>query len=335
MPRKLKTMERDFWFNLNPAVGETVNAEYYIDLAQCASLANRVSLRQGMEYVVESVTLVTNGAANIGLFRIPEHWAAINAWEKAYHIWQKSQHQVLDDNPTIAGRYRDFKISYDAGHTFANNLIPMGYDADGVASTHYDWEGSDIQIPNDPASGTTTGYKLHMLGDKTATSMGIINGYAASRSRPPSEEPNVPHMDSWMIEAFDVGENLPEIVTDLRYENDEPPYLIGLEGGSLEFYPGGEYQGIQPWTAGGMNPSFGTLQSVLSIRGGTSAVGTTTVGGFVAPCGLLKLTVDADSLQESPSGPYDLGVLPSLMVCVTMAPGGYKGLLAQGMREVN
>ena len=75
MARKIKTMERDFWFNLNPAVEATVNDDYYIDLAQCASLVNRVSLRQGMEYVVESVTVVTNGACNIGVFRIPEHWA--------------------------------------------------------------------------------------------------------------------------------------------------------------------------------------------------------------------------------------------------------------------
>ena len=334
MARNLKTMERDFWFNLNPAAAETVNANYYLDCGQIASLVNRVSLRQGMEYVVESVSLVTNGAANVAVFRIPEHWPAINAWEKAYHIWKQSQDQVLDDNPSLASRYRDYKVAYEAGTSFANNLIPLGYET-AAADALYDWDQSEIQIPNDPVSGTTTGYTMHMLGDESAGSKGVINGYAASRSRPASEEPNLPHMESWMIEAFDVGELAGPIVTDLRYENDTPPYLIGEEGVTAEFYPGGEHQGIQPWTVGGMNPSIGTLEGILSIRGGSSSVGTTGMGGFVAPLGLIKFTVDAEGLTESLSGPYELGTLPSLLLKVTLAPGGYKGLLAQGMRDVN
>lgn len=335
MARKLKTMERDFWFNLNPAAESTVEAQYFIDLAQCAALVNRVSLRQGMEYVIDSVEIVTNGAANIGIFRIPEHWPAINAWEKAYHTWRKSQDQVLEDNESLKGKYHDFKVRFSSGHDPLQNLIPAGYERTFGAGTDYDWDESEIQIPNDPVSGTTTGYTLHMLGDKTATSMGIINGYAASRARPNLEEPNIPHMDSWMIDAFDVGENLPEIVTDLRYENDTAPYVVGEEGGSAEFYPGGEAQGIQPWTAGGLNPSSGTLETILSVRAGTSSMGTASERGFVSPLGLLHITVNAASLVESPTGPYDLGDLPSLMLRVTLAPGTYKGLLAQSMQEAN
>ena len=335
MARKLKTMEKDFWFNLNPAAEDIVKAEYFLDLAQVASLVNRVSLRQGMEYVVESVEVVTNGAANVSIFRIPEHWPAINAWEKAYHTWRKSQDQVLEDNESLKGKYHDFKVRFSSGHNPANNLIPVGYEISGGAGTDYDWDESQIQIPNDPASGTTTGYTLHMLGDKTATSMGIINGYAASRSRPNLEEPNIPHMDSWMIDAFDTGENFPEIITDLRYENDVAPYLIGEEGSSSEFYPGGEFQGVQDWTVGGMNPSYGTLETVLTVRAGDSAMAKDGAPGFVAPLGLLHVTVEADSLTDSPIGPFDLGQLPSLMLRVTLAPGGYKGLLAQRMQEAN
>jgi hypothetical protein len=335
MARKIKTMERDFWFNLNPAVEATVNDDYYIDLAQCASLVNRVSLRQGMEYVVESVTVVTNGACNIGVFRLPEHWSAINAWEKAYHIWRESQQQVLDSEPTIAAKYRDFKVLFDYAHTASNNLIPCGYEiARGVTSL-YDWEYSEIQIPNDPVSGTTTGFPLFMIGDNTASAKAIIKGYADSRSRPIQEEPNVPGEISWMTSAFDVGENLPAIAGDLRYENESPPYLIGQDHNIQTNYPGGEWQGIQPWTTGGMNPSGGTLENIMSLRSGTSGMAIQSSPGFVAPLGLLKITVDASGLIESPSGPYVEGILPSLLLKVTMAPGGYKGLLAQGMREAN
>jgi len=341
MARKIKTMERDFWFNLNPAAsslpdGGAVNANYYIDLAQCASLVNRVSLRQGMEYVVESVTVVTNGGCNIGVFRIPEHWSAINAWEKAYHVWRESQNQVLDDNPTIAARYRDFKVLYDSAHSASNNLIPLGYDIVGTAGAMYDWDSSEIQIPNDPAGGTTTAFPLFMLGDDTVTRKGIIHGYAMSRSRPQQQDPNLPAAsESWMIDAFDVGENLDEIIGDVRDENQEPPYVIGENASIKEFYPGGEHQGIQQWTVGGMNPSAGTLESVISLRAGPSGMAIQNSPGFVAPLGLLKITVDADGLTESSSGPFVEGDLPSLLLKVTMAPGGYKGLLAQGMREVN
>jgi len=339
MARKIKTMERDFWFNLNPAMsslpqGGDVNANFYIDLAQCASLVNRVSLRQGMEYVVESVTVVTNGACNIGVFRIPEHWAAINAWEKAYHVWRESQQQVLDTEPTVAARYRDFKVHYESVHNASQNLIPLGYEIANTDSV-YDWDMSEIQIPNDPASGTTTGYPLFMLGDDSATRKGVIKGYADSRSRPQETEPNVPGGVSWMTDAFDVGENLPEIAVDLRYENESPPYLVGESHSIVTNYPGGEFQGIQSWTAGGMNPSVGTLASIMSLRAGTSGMAIQSSPGFVAPLGLLKVTVDATGLTESSSGPFDVGALPSLLLKVTMAPGGYKGLLAQGMREAN
>ena len=236
MARKIKTMERDFWFNLNPAVEPAVNDEYYIDLAQCASLVNRVSLRQGMEYVVESVTVVTNGSCNIGVFRIPEHWSAINAWEKAYHIWRESQAQVLDSEPTIAARYRDFKVHFESGYLSSNNLIPLGYEI-ARADSSYDWDMSEIQIPNDPTSGTTTGYSLFMLGDDTVTQKGVIKGYADSRGRPQESEPNVPGNISWMTMAFDDGENLPDIAVDLRYENESPPYVVAENHNARTNYP--------------------------------------------------------------------------------------------------
>jgi hypothetical protein len=288
-----------------------------------------------MEYVVESVTVVTNGACNIGVFRIPEHWSAINAWEKAYHIWRESQQQVLDSEPTIAARYRDFKVHFDIDHASANNLIPVGYEIARGASL-YDWDMSEIQLPNDPTSGVTTGYPLFMIGDDVGlASKGIIKGYADSRSRPQDMEPNVPGSMSWMTLAFDDGENLPDIAIDLRYENESPPYLVGEDHSIVTNYPGGEFQGIQPWTLGGLNPSVGTLETIMSLRAGSSGMAIQSSSGFVSPLGLLKITVDADSLTESPSGPYNLGTLPSLLLKVTMAPGGYKGLLAQGMREAN
>jgi hypothetical protein len=114
---------------------------------------------------------------------------------------------VLDDNPTIAAKYRDFKIGYDKDHTFANNLLPLGYGI-SAATGAYAWDFSEIQIPNDPNPGDTTAYPLFLLGPASAGKKGLVHGYAMSRQRPHQIDPNVPFGPSWMIDAFDVGDNL-------------------------------------------------------------------------------------------------------------------------------
>jgi len=309
-----KQAELDFTFVL-PGGASSSN---FIDLGQCYSLVNRVFARQGMQYAISSISVEGNwDNAKFTIRRLPEHWPCINAWEKGYHIWRESQEQVLDVEPGIAGRYRDYKVFMNSAHQVVGvggNLIPDTFQITGFGVPFgYDWEASDIQIPNDPAPGTTTEYNMHVIGPSTPISKGLITGYGASRSRPQQIDPNIPDdpTENWMLGAFDVGDNLEEIREDLNLENDEPPYVVGVPGDPTTFYPGGATQGGAPQNEG-----------VMVLRTATS-LAKDYLEGFTVPCGLLNVVVAAD----------DDG--PGALLRIKMMPGTYKGCMARPMVDVN
>jgi hypothetical protein len=209
----------------------------------------------------------------------------------------------------------------DANHEslgFAANITPAGYLLAAPGAV-YDWEASEYQVPNDPAPGTTTGYHIHAIGPSTASSKGMIAGYAASRARPQQEDPNLVEVSStegWMRELFDVGDNLDEIRENIEDLNDQPPYLTGPVNAVEEYYPGGAYQATTL-------DYF--LQDTLITRPGTSAVSFDSTGTFLAPCGLLRLS----------TGSLDWSAISFAYIYVTLAPGPVKGLMAQPMQEMN
>jgi len=291
------------------------DSQSFIDLAQCYSLINRLFCRQGMQYAIAGMSVSGALGAKVSVARLPEHWPCINGWEKGYRIWRESQDQVLDDQPSIAGRYRDFKVFFNSTHQQAGvvgNLIPQLHSLTFGGSDVYNWNASEIQIPNDPAPGTTTGYNLHVLGPSTGTSKGLISGYAASRARPNTTVPSTVDVlspEGWIREAFDLGEVLEDIQEDLEDENDSPPYVLGTPGSTTSFYPGGIAQG------------GAVTESILFTRAG---LGTQTfASGFTAPCGLLRVIVEAD------------GGAADGRLTVRLMPGSYKGVMARPMVDVN
>ncbi len=311
MARGQKQVELDLWFDIDGA-----SAQKFLDLGQCSSLINRIALRQGYQYAVANMELVSDNTCQLQISRLPEHWPCINAWEKAYHVWRESQAQVLDVEPGIAGRYADFKIFMTGSHQALGvtaNLIPRLYALNFGGIEVYDWDASEIQIPNDPAGGTTTGYNLHMLGPSSVTSKGLITGYAASRARPQQIDPNIVDSstnEDWYRQAFDVGEDLEEIRADIEDDNDSPPYVLGTPGSGQSFYPGGSQQGI------------GTQQEQTLVTRLGTALAKDYGQGFTAPCGLLELnwTQHADA---------------NTRLRITMMPGSYKGHMARSMQSVN
>ena len=110
-----------------------------------------------------------------------------------------------------------------------------------------------------------------------------------------------------MTDAFDVGDNLPEIRTDVVYENDNAPY-VNARDSAFEFYPGGKYQGdaVQ-------------LQDVLTVRAGAT-VSSDNSGPFLANLGLLE---------------FDWFGSESGLLKLTLMPGRMKGLGARPMQKVN
>lgn len=309
----------------------------YIDIAQCLSLMNRKFIRQQQSFAIRSVELVTNGSGTVIMHRLRNDWTTINALEKAYHVWRESQDQVLDGNESIKSKYHDFKVFMDTTHKQivandgpASNAWPIGYmkpsDATAIsASAVYDWDYSELEMPNDPTSGTSTSYNFHVVGGDTSAgqpSLGIISGYAASRSRPQSNDPNTVDGDGgWMVQAFDVGENLPEIVTDVVENNDQPPYILDQDT-AFEFYPGGDYnyQSVDPDSAF----NFATVD-VFTANGATALTRTPSSGPFVAPAGLLQIvsTITGQS-----------GELANFLK-ITVEAGPSKGVLSMDIKDVN
>lgn len=295
----------------------------YIDIALAASIANRRGYKQqNTDWAVGNMTFYAAGSGGLSIWKIPETWVVDNAYVKSHAMWNKMNEQVLEDEPDIQGTYADFKINIDSsmvGQTIQCEQNPLGRiltplteaapggvgtgliqipgvgttnslttaDFTAAVSPRADWNYSTIQIPNDPASGTTTEYALHMVGPDTVTSKGLIEGYARSRTRPHETDPNVPLGEGWMNELFDVGENNEEIRDDLVDDNDRPPYANFGTATVREAYPGGseEQMGLQSHAA--------ALVTTSTIGG------TTNISGGFFKAGLMKLnnTVGVGLLQ--------------------------------------
>jgi len=338
---RIQTAEKTFVFDLNPAnEGIIAGQDTYVDLGQVYSLVNRVSARQGYEYVVQSIEIgaQAGGAFQACIMRLPEHWPCINAWEKTMRLWKEQQDDAAEEagQQSVTARYRDFKIHFDTGHVtsgFANNLIPSGFFLTDPVGTGegYEWEASEVVIPNDGGvPGATTERLLHMIGDdNAAVSAGMIKAYGESRSRPSLIDPNTVNVPLGGLfgEMFDVGMDDTDVLENLREHNREPPYLTARDS-PQEYYPGGSFQGF-----GSGTQLDGQFVDILAVNAGQN-YNSDTCPGFVAPCGLIKLTYNASGVSY-PS-PHPPGAMPfGLWMKISLAPGEYKGVLAQSMQEAN
>lgn len=312
---QIPPMDLKFQFSIPPGAGM-----YDIDVAQVLSLANRKAMRQGYEYVISNLEFVTDGDAICGIAVLPTTWMMANSWVKAYHAWQTQQDSVLDEEPSIASRYRDFKIFFDTFHEqagFAANLLPVGFDITFGLDEAYDWEHTNIEIPTDGGALPPVRFNMHAIGATTATSKALIHGYGLSRARPQQDSPNVPLYGGWLQAISDVAEIDPFIRQDIIHENENPPYPVAISSGanqSQEFYPGGTNQATS-WVS--------YVHDILVTRNNTS-LAMDSSGPFTAPCGLIRLDILDGS--EAPL---------SKMVFLTLAAGPYKGVMARPMKELN
>jgi hypothetical protein len=304
------------WFHIN-----STNLVNFIDLSLAASAANRRFYRQGTSWAVAGMTLHTDSgiAGSFDTSKVPDTWMAHNAHTKSKELWFESQDQVLDVQPTVAARYRDFKVHLDTdmvgaaiqdvSNLPANNgeiLLPI----DRLNSTAKigEWTYSTYQLPRDGGSLAPFEKLLHFVGPDKVTapaSLGMISGYGLSRSRPSSIEPNTPRDGGWMLEVMDVADNLDEIRDDLSENNDVPPYRVGNELDVLEYYPGG----VQ-------NQPNAALHAVNFISGSTVG-GKTAVHGGMFHCGLIRFDWELTGLESS------------MFLAIDLVPGTQKGYLTE------
>jgi len=111
-----------------------------------------------------------------------------------------------------------------------------------------------------------------------------------------TNDPNVPGnaSDDPLVNVFDYGTSIDEVIDRMEVEGDEPPY-------DITNYPGGANNGLKP--------------SV--VQDTTIVDGKSVVGGFNAIAGLIE--VEAKS-----SEPNDV-----ISILVELAPGSYRGIAAE------
>lgn len=324
MPRKKSKIEPAQLTMLFNTTGVDVGStdHFYIDLSQCASIVNRRFYRQGLNWVVAGMKILSGKDGAVSISAIPNTWIASNAWEKAFRSWTKQQNEALEisGGQSMKAKFNDFKVYADVEHvtkTFSNNLIPRVINSP-TTTLEYDtgtWEASQIVLPNVNPDGTGSDVEpaerfLHMVGTNVhgAMSRGILEGYADSRAYPTQPDPVGPDVgdsDNWMARMFDVGNDMEEVLDNATLRNDTLPY-------DQDEYPNGEG-----------NAPFMVLHDFVTITG-TTIGGMAHVKGGNFPCGLIRI----DHTNSSTTNNVDLSIL------IDLVPGPHRGYLAVPMQDM-
>ena len=188
---------------VTPTVPEGGNDDFYIDLSQSASLLNRRFYRQGINWAVSSIKILSPiTAGGVVVSKLPTTWTFSNAWMKGFKAWQKMNDEALEESESVRPRFLDFKIYADAQHHldgFGANLLPNTYvqPPGGVpaatAAVAGEWESSKYQIP-DNTLGATGGVREREVlgvgpnfpgaGASGFDAVSLVVGYANSRGLP-------------------------------------------------------------------------------------------------------------------------------------------------------
>lgn len=304
----------------------------YIDLAQCLSFVNRRKMDQGKTYFLESVktTFASYAADSIvgaTISTIPDTWVTRNAWVKAHALWSEMQKKVLDDNPSVEGKWNQFivymdKYHFDGGATDAGpnyNVLPI--DSGGNLISTGEWNMSTFVKPEhevDPVTGLPIAadeFNGHMMGVNAGSlvpgsrlnSAAIIQGYEDTRALVvPGPDVPAEMSDSWMTLLTDDGSQEPELAEVIEGEGDNPPY-------DRTDYPGGDANWSLPCVA---------VSSITSLYAPEDLS-----AGFAVPLGLLKLQF-AETVKDDGDK-----VNPTVQIELTIAKGHYKGVACTEMRQ--
>lgn len=311
----------------------------YIDIAQCLSNINRRTYEQGKVYFLESVKTIMSVPAGydsssgsqvaVSLATIADNWVSRNAWVKAKAAWRTMQDKVLDDNPSVEGKWNQFLVFMDAPHYAGGssnlgpnlNLLPAVANSASNILKRGEWDTSTFVRPQhevDPATGEPLAadeFFGHMIGansgslapGSTLLTAGIIEGYQDTRARV-VESPTVPAAmsDSWLTLLTDTGSQEPELAEIIESEGDNPPYDID------EF-------------VGASGNADGTWIQAISL---TSLFSPDDLcAGFAVPLGLLKL--DTSEVVASEKTPQN----PTMLIEIKLAKGHYKGVACMEMRQ--
>lgn len=296
----------------------------YIDLAKDLSKVNRRLYRQGMTYVVQDVQIAMSvGMRSTDVYQISfstlgNSYMVHNAWKKGFNTWRDQQNEYMDgEGSRLKGKWADFKVYLDDSQAGGTTLNP--YAGDGAVYAAGEWEMSNFVYDD---AGTSRSPSIHMIGTSTEDSaIGLIQAYGEARNYPGAEPANVAGMATGFYAQFHgVGDIDDELGTDLRDQNDLPPY-------DADSYQGGDTN----------------ADSAVPVRIGSvnASQSTTTLPGFIAPCGLIKIGCNEIQLVEggdvnatlTGKSVYAAVAAATAYVLLTVAVGPYRGVLASPMGQ--
>jgi len=242
-------------------------------------------------------------------------WITHNAWTKGCALWHQMQNEVLANNPSIKGKWHDYKVYLTENQAYAITLRALDGSSSAwpTGTTGAEWDISTYVLPQhdvDPGGFVKPAeeWVACLVGpdDKANKRFSLVNAYEESRATVQPTAPNVPLAvpDSFFLKLMDDGSQDPELAEVIRDENEKPPYAMGV----------GEYPG-------GAGFSFDAALTTVARGVKNQFTPTMTLPGFTAECGLLYVTAQRDEGTEN------------CRLQIHLVPGNYRGVMATPMGQ--
>ena len=250
----------DIFMKTNVGSVGSVSHRNYVDTARELSKINRRLYSQSRLYGYQGLTFIwrqdpTNPVATIecSVRTAGNTWIVQNAHTKGEALWHQMQELVLEDNPSVAGKWHDFKVKLNDAQIVDREMKAL--DGQGTEYLAGEWNLSTYVMPQhdtilDPVTGESTPlpaveYSAILIGNETATTRSLVKAYEESRATVSPDQPNVPAAmtGSFFNLLTDSGSQEPELATVIEQENDNPPY-------DLDNYPGGDGNAPDPVVVG-------------------------------------------------------------------------------------
>ncbi len=296
-----------------------VGTSRYIDIAADLSRLNRKLYRQGYQYVVAGITVTDDvgvtSALDVQIRTAGNTWITQNSWSKGCALWHEMQQEVLADNPSVKGKWHDYKVYLTENQSTGSsgNTISALDGASGAWPAGAEWNISTYVLPQhdvDAAGSVLPAeeWVACLVGpdDVANKRFSLVKAYEESRATVQDVAPNVPAAlpNSFYLKLMDDGSQDPELAEVIRDENEKPPYPNGPGE-----YPGGDaftFAGALTTVARGVKNDF---------------TPTMTLPGFTAECGLLYVSATRSAGAEN------------CRLQIHLVPGNYRGVMALPMGQ--
>lgn len=325
--RKIQPAILDLPFTF--AADAELGSSRYVDSARELSKINRRMYSQERLYAFQGLTFIwrAQSASNLASVQVKistagNSWVVQNAYVKGRALWHEMQEHVLDDNPSVKGRWHDFKVRLDYLMTAGRMLNVQ--EIDGTVIKAGEWDEATYVMPEhsvDPVSGlpleaaefvvALIGEDVTLAGPPVTGVRSLVKAYEESRATVQPEDPNVPAGLglSFFNLLTDTGSQEPELADVILDENDEPPYDVD------------EYVGSDTNGKSGILVGYGAI-SAAEVDG--------RIGGFIAPCGLMEIHVTG---YDNDGVVVENEDMPDIDIVLHVAPGMYKGTASVPMGQ--